>query len=110
MLLQTKTNKDMSKIEQLSEIIDSISASRDIRELLQASLNQTLKALSSERGSIFMAGEDGEELQEVKLPTEQLPLPRFQEQQALSAGRLLLPLLQEGISPTQLLPPRTSQT
>jgi K+-sensing histidine kinase KdpD len=62
MFLQTKTKKDMSKIEQLSEIIDSIYASRDIRELLQASLNQTLKALYSERGSIFMAGEDGEEL------------------------------------------------
>jgi len=52
----------MSKIEQLSEIIDSIYASRDIRELLQTSLNNALKALYSERGSIFMTGEDGEEL------------------------------------------------
>jgi len=49
-------------VYQLSDIIRTISNSKDMRGLLEFTLNKTLKALSSERGSIFLAGDDGQEL------------------------------------------------
>ena len=55
-----KSSKD--RVSQLSHIINTISISTDIKGLLETTLKRTLDALASERGSIFLAGDDGKEL------------------------------------------------
>lgn len=62
MLLLTNNKREKSKFLKLCNILNTISASNDIKELLGSSLNKILKALDSERGSIFLLGDDGKEL------------------------------------------------
>jgi len=54
--------KARDRVSQLKDIIDSISLSNDMKGLLETALNKTLEALSSEKGSIFLTGDDGQEL------------------------------------------------
>ncbi|MBU1933363.1 MAG: GAF domain-containing sensor histidine kinase [Candidatus Omnitrophica bacterium] len=62
-MFQLKNDKqEQNKIVSLREIINIISMARDIKELLECALNKTLKALDSEKGSIFLTGDDGKEL------------------------------------------------
>ena len=60
--LLNSNKKTKDKVSQLSDIIDTISMSKDMKELLEAALGKTLHALSSERGSVFLTGDDGQEL------------------------------------------------
>ena len=62
LLAQNKGTDKRDKILQLYDIINTISQSNDMKELLEVTLYKTLKALSSERGSVFLAGDDGQEL------------------------------------------------
>lgn len=55
-----KRQKD--RLAQLSDIMAAIQASEDIKGLLERTLQKTLRALNSERGSIFLAENDGKEL------------------------------------------------
>lgn len=56
------SKQEDNKVLQLHDIINIISTARDMKELLESALNRTLKALYSERGSIFLTGDDGKEL------------------------------------------------
>lgn len=63
MFLSISNNKkEKDRVSQLADIIAAMSVSKDIKELLELALSRTLQALSSDRGSIFLAGEDGKEL------------------------------------------------
>lgn len=61
-MFQLINNKRKGKLSQLWDITKTISTSRDMKGLLEFTLNKTLKALCSERGSIFLTGDDGQEL------------------------------------------------
>lgn len=62
MFTLSSDKKERSRISQLYDIVNTISSARDMKELLERTLAMTLKALSSDRGSIFLAGDDGKEL------------------------------------------------
>lgn len=62
MLLLANRKKERDRISQLCDIINTIIEAKDLKELLEAALNKALKALSSDRGSIFLAADDGQEL------------------------------------------------
>lgn len=62
MFLLANNKRQKDKLSYLYDIINTISESKDMKGLLETTLNKTLKALSSERGSIFLAGDDGKEL------------------------------------------------
>jgi len=61
-LLQSNDKKERNRVSHLADILIAISASNDMKELLELTLNKALKALYSDRGSIFLAGDDGKEL------------------------------------------------
>lgn len=56
------TKKEKDKVSQLAGILSVISASQDMKGLLETALSGALQALSSDKGSIFLAGDDGKEL------------------------------------------------
>ncbi|MFA4992251.1 MAG: GAF domain-containing sensor histidine kinase [Candidatus Omnitrophota bacterium] len=62
MLTSLNSKKDISRTSQLCDILNTISVAKDLRVLLEVTLNKALLALLSERGSIFLTGNDGKEL------------------------------------------------
>ena len=62
LLSLSNSKKEKDRVSQFADIIAAMSVSKDIKELLELALNRTLQALSSDRGSIFLAGDDGKEL------------------------------------------------
>ncbi|MFC1667447.1 ATP-binding protein [Candidatus Omnitrophota bacterium] len=61
-LAGNKEKEKEGRISQIYDIINTVSTSANMRDLLEVALNKILRSLSSERGSIFLTGDDGQEL------------------------------------------------
>src|SRR4030042_6200178 len=62
MPVSVNNKNEIARTLQLCDILNTISAAKDLRSLLEVTLNKALLALLSERGSIFLTGNDGKEL------------------------------------------------